>query len=120
MKSVNAFYYECPVITKELIKFEKVPTPSILNGVTTYEGKCINDAFPKNIDIPLSMKCYPDGRFEVSGSCLCQADYQLQKGKYEGKSLNHFFIVFSKHFVEVYSVFARPLDPWYLFDNRHF
>lgn len=63
-------------------------------------------AFPKNVDIPLSMKCYPDCRFEVSGSCLCQPGYELKKGKCEGKLFNYFFVVFAKDCVAVYNVFT--------------
>ena len=35
IKSVTAFYCKCPIITKELIRFEKVATASILKAAWT-------------------------------------------------------------------------------------
>lgn len=84
IKSINVFYYECPAVYNELIRFDKVTTPRISDGMTTFEGKCIKNASPQNIDTPLSMKCYPSGRFEVFGRCFCQLGYQFKNGICEG------------------------------------
>ena len=84
IKSISAFYYACPAIYNELVRFDKITTPSMSDGVKTYEGKCIKNASPQNIETPLSMKCYPNGRFEVSRKCFCQPGYQLKNGICEG------------------------------------
>ena len=84
IKSISAFYYECPAIYNELVRFDKVTTPSMSDGVKTFEGKCIKNASPQNIETPLSMKCYPNGRFEVSGKCFWQPGYQLKNRICEG------------------------------------
>ena len=71
--SISLFYYRCPASTTELVNFAAIPAPSKTSNSVLIDGSCTEHAVTSSHR--LSMTCYYNGTFKVSGVCKCKAGY---------------------------------------------
>ena len=79
--SISLFYYQCPASTTALVNFVSIPAPSKTLNSVLIDGRCTEHAVTSSHR--LSMTCYYNGTFKVSGVCKCEAGYS---NFYSGKS----------------------------------
>ena len=80
--SFSMYYYICPESTIELVEFERQVAPIKSVSPKVLPGKCTNFALERRL--PLTMKCYFNGSFEIFGNCECRPGFTNVSMKCQG------------------------------------
>ena len=83
VSSFSIYYYNCPESTNELVEFAQQAAPNIPSSPAEVLGKCTKNAVQRGF-LPLVMKCFFNGSFEIRGSCECRPGFASINRKCKG------------------------------------
>eukprot|EP00112_Aurelia_sp_Birch-Aquarium-sp1_P012893 Seg2718.1 transcript_id=Seg2718.1/GoldUCD/mRNA.D3Y31 product="Ephrin type-A receptor 5" protein_id=Seg2718.1/GoldUCD/D3Y31 len=77
VKSVTAYYTNCPAAGGDLINFDAVPAPSSSSNSLRVNGTCSDFSIPKTSAVDNYMKCFANGTSIVYGGCKCKEGFEM-------------------------------------------